>query len=541
MNTEILKIKNITEDSALIEKAGAVLREGGLVAVPTETVYGLAANALDPDAVKKIFEAKGRPSDNPLIVHVADKEGARRLFENTDERFDALAEKFWPGPLTVIMKKSAAVPDITSGGLDTVAVRCPSHPVANAIIRAAGVPIAAPSANTSGKPSPTTAQHVADDMSGKIGLIVDGGKCEIGVESTVVTLATDPPRLLRPGKITPEELQKILPDLIIDSAVFSELASGEKAQSPGMKYKHYAPEAEVVLLRGSLENAVKYTNKYGNAESVAVCFNGEKNRFDVPAVEYGLEDNGLSLASNLFYVLRKVDDLGFSRAFVRCPKPVGLGLAVYNRLLRSASFHVVDVDKRLPVIGLTGPTGAGKSTVAQYFVENGFYLIDGDLLARVAVKNSAVLSALAKEFGSDIINEDGSLNRRLTADRAFATPEKTKALNAITHPAITALTYIEITRADKSDSKGVIIDAAALLQSPIINMCDMLVCVIAPREERVRRIVERDGITVAQAETRINAQKPESYYIENTDYMISNASGEDFHAKADEIIALALK
>ena len=541
MKTEIIRIEDVAKDSALIEKAGAVLREGGIAAVPTETVYGLAANALDPDAVRKIFEAKGRPSDNPLIVHVADLNGVAPLVKEVDKRFYALAEKFWPGPLTVVMKKSSLVPDITSGGLDTVAVRCPSHPVANAIIRAAGVPIAAPSANTSGKPSPTKAQHVCDDMSGKIDLIVDGGKCEIGVESTVITLATEPPRLLRPGKITPEELQEFLPDLIVDSAVFSELSSTEKAQSPGMKYKHYSPEAEVVLLRGSLENTIRYVNKYGNAESVAVCFTGEKNMFDVPAVEYGLEDDGLSLASNLFYVLRKVDDLGFSRAFVRCPRPVGLGLAVYNRLLRSAAFHVVDVDKRLPVIGLTGPTGAGKSTVAQYFVKNGFYLIDGDVLAREAVRNKEVLANLAKEFGADIINEDGSLNRRLTADRAFATPEKTKALNAITHPTITALTYIEITRADRSDSKGVIIDAAALLQSPIINMCDMLVCVVAPRDERVRRIVERDGITVEQALTRINAQKPESYYIENTQYTISNAAGEDFHAKADEIIAAALK
>lgn len=541
MKTEILKIENITEDLPLIEKAGRVLREGGLAAIPTETVYGLAANALDPAAVKKIFEAKGRPSDNPLIVHVADKDGAARLFAGTDERFEALAQKFWPGPLTVVMKKSELVPDITSGGLDTVAVRCPSHPVANAIIKAAGVPIAAPSANTSGKPSPTTAQHVADDMSGKIDLIVDGGKCEIGVESTVITLATEPPRLLRPGKVTPEELKEFLPDLVVDSAVFSELKSGETAHSPGMKYKHYSPEAEVVLLRGSLENAVNYTNKYGNAESVAVCFNGEKEKFAVPAVEYGVENDGLSLASNLFYVLRKVDDLGFSRAFVRCPAPVGLGLAVYNRLLRSAAFHVVDVDKRLPVIGLTGPTGAGKSTVAKYFAEKGFYLIDGDILAREAVKNREVLANLAKEFGADIINKDGSLNRRLTADRAFSTPEKTKALNAITHPAITALTYIEITHADQSDSKGVIIDAAALLQSPIVNMCDMLVCVIAPKKERVRRIVERDGITVDQALTRINAQKSEEYYIENTDYAISNAKGEDFHPMADEIIAQALK
>ena len=541
MKTEILKIEDIKKDAALVEKAGRTLREGGLVAIPTETVYGLAANALDTDAVKKIFEAKGRPSDNPLIVHVADKSGVEALVRKVDERFYALAEKFWPGPLTVVMKKSDAVPDITSGGLDTVAVRCPSNPVANAIIKAAGVPIAAPSANTSGKPSPTTAQHVADDMSGKIDLIVDGGKCEIGVESTVITLATEPPRLLRPGKVTPEELEEFLPDLVIDSAVFSKVENGEKVQSPGMKYKHYSPEAEVVLLRGTPGNAVKYINKYGNAESVAVCFNGEKNLFDVPAVEYGEENDGLSLASNLFYVLRKVDDLGFSRAFVRCPEPVGLGLAVYNRLLRSAAFHVVDVDRKLPVIGLTGPSGAGKSTVAKYFEEKGFYIIDGDVLAREAVKNKEVLTNLAKEFGDDIINEDGTLNRRLTADRAFATPEKTQALNAITHPTIMALTYIEITRAGQSDAKGVVIDAAALLQSPIINMCDMLVCVIAPKEERAQRIIRRDGITPEQAMTRLNAQKDESYYIENTDYTISNACGVDFHGKADEIIAEALK
>lgn len=536
METKLVKIEEIPQCTEQLAEAGKILRRGGLVAIPTETVYGLAANALDSSAVKKIFEAKGRPQDNPLIVHVASTDEVASLVEKVDPRFYELAEKFWPGPLTIIMKKSALVPDTTSGGLDTVAIRMPSNPVANAIIKAAGVPLAAPSANTSGKPSPTTAAHVFDDMNGKIDMIVDGGKCEIGVESTVITLVTNPPRLLRPGGITPEMLREILPDICTDKAVFSKLDNGEKAQSPGMKYKHYSPDANVFLLRGSLENSVKYVDMAADDNSCVVCFDGEADKFRIKAIEYGKENDGLSLAGNVFEVLRSLDDMKISSAFVRCPRPEGVGLAVYNRLLRSAAFKVIDVDSDLTVVGLTGPTGAGKSTVSEFLGENGFYIIDGDLLAKEAVKNKDVLEALALEFGQDIIKEDGSLDRRLTAQRAFATPEKNKALNDITHPAITALTNLELEHARSIGAKYALIDAAALLESPIKDMCDIIACVLAPVETRLERIIARDSITREHALTRINAQHPDSYYISGTDFVIKNRSGDGYKTDALKLI-----
>ena len=537
MNTEYLKIGDISKDRPLIEKAGETLRNGGVVAIPTETVYGLAANALDETAVKKIFAAKGRPADNPLIVHVSGAEDVAALVERIDPRFPALAEKFWPGPLTVIMKKSALVPDVTSGGLDTVAVRCPSHPVAHAIIEAAGVPLAAPSANISGKPSPTKAEHVLADMQGRIDMIADGGSCEIGVESTVITLAENPPRLLRPGGVTPGMLKELLPDLVTDKSVFSALEKGAKAASPGMKYKHYSPSAEVVLLKGTLENAVKYVNKHGGEGCAVLCYEGEAQKFNVPAFEYGRENDMLSLAHGVFDALRKLDS-GFTRAYVRTPEPEGVGLAVYNRLLRSAAFRVADADNPIEVIGLTGPTGAGKSTVSKYFKDNGYYIIDGDLLAREAVKSGTVLRALAEEYGADIINEDGSLDRRKTADRAFASPEKTKRLNEITHPAICALTSMEIAKAQSENARGAVIDAAALLECPpILALCDKLACVIAPAEERLQRITVRDSITEEQAKRRISAQHPDDYYISRTDYTIHNGINDDFRPDADKVIA----
>lgn len=219
-----------SQDAEATETAAKILKNGGLVAIPTETVYGLAANALDPQAVKNIFIAKGRPQDNPLIVHVSSLEEIPPLVEKVDPRLNALAEKYWPGPLTVIMKKSSLIPNEVSAGLDTVAIRMPSNPFARAIIKAAGVPLAAPSANASGKPSPTKASHVIEDLDGKIDAVVDGGECSVGVESTVVTLETNPPTLLRPGGITPEQLSEVLGEISISPAVFEKLKSGEKAQ-----------------------------------------------------------------------------------------------------------------------------------------------------------------------------------------------------------------------------------------------------------------------------------------------------------------------
>ena len=255
---QTLKLTNSKQD---IETAGKLLKDGELVAIPTETVYGLAADALNGEAVANIFKAKGRPMDNPLIVHIADLSQVDDLVAFVPPVLEDLAKAFWPGPLTVILEKSDLIPDEVSAGLDTVAIRMPSHPVARAIIKAAGTPLAAPSANTSGMPSPTTAAHVLHDMDGKISAVVDGGPCEVGVESTVLTLCTRVPRILRPGRVTPEDLFDVLGDVDVDDAVLGQLAEGAVAASPGMKYKHYSPKAEVYIVDGSAEGFAKYVNE----------------------------------------------------------------------------------------------------------------------------------------------------------------------------------------------------------------------------------------------------------------------------------------
>ena len=256
-----------------INTAGKILSGGGLVAIPTETVYGLATDALNGAAVADIFAAKGRPMDNPLIVHIAAFEDINRfslVLEIPDAAY-TLAKAFWPGPLTIIMKKGKAIPDEVSAGLDTVAIRFPSHPLAQAVIRAADTPLAAPSANLSGSPSPTTAEHVMNDMDGKIDAVLDGGECAVGLESTVITLAADVPRVLRPGGVTVEQLREVLGKVEVDDAVLHQLAQGQTAASPGMKYKHYAPKANVILLKCSDDAYIDYVNKNAGTGVAALC------------------------------------------------------------------------------------------------------------------------------------------------------------------------------------------------------------------------------------------------------------------------------
>lgn len=341
MKTNIYKPNS--DNDRVIKTAGEILRDGGVVGIPTETVYGLAANALDSNAVKKIFEAKGRPQDNPLIVHIADLGDIYPLVQEVPESALKLANEFWPGPLTIILKSSRLIPKSVSAGLDTVAIRMPSHPIARAIIRAAGVPLAAPSANTSGKPSPTTAMHVLNDLDGKIDAIIDGGTCNVGLESTVITLCGDKPRLLRPGKVTPEELKRVLGDIEIDKAVLGKLEKDEKVASPGMKYKHYAPDSNVVIVRGDFKDYANYIDKYDKDDTMAICFDGEESKLPVKCICFGNEDNPDNQAHELFDALRKVDKTGAKNVFVRCPSDDGVGLAVMNRLLRAAEFEVIDV------------------------------------------------------------------------------------------------------------------------------------------------------------------------------------------------------
>ncbi len=342
MNTEFVKI-SVTDGIEKYADAANLLNDNQVVGMPTETVYGLAGNAYSDEAVKRIFEAKGRPQDNPLIVHISEFSEIYDLVSDVPEKAKELAEAFWPGPLTIILPKSHKVPLSVTAGLDTVAVRCPSHPIARKLIKASGVPLAAPSANLSGKPSPTKAEHVFDDLKGRIPYIIDGGECDEGVESTVITLATATPKLLRPGNVTLSQLKAVLGEVVVDDAVLNPLKKGEKVSSPGMKYKHYSPVAEIVLVRGGYNNFVEYVNGYQSDDVYAMIFDDEGENLNVPFIKYGAEDYK-TLSHSLFDSLRELDKLGAKICFVRYPDESNDdNLAVLNRLLRAAGFKVIDV------------------------------------------------------------------------------------------------------------------------------------------------------------------------------------------------------
>lgn len=327
-----------------IKTAAALLQAGEIVAIPTETVYGLAANAFSNSAVAKIFTAKGRPQDNPLISHISSLEMLDGLVRDVPKSAYALADAFWPGPLTLVLKRGARVCDAVCAGLDTASVRFPGHAAARDIISACGVPLAAPSANLSGSPSPTTAQDVLSDMSGRIPLIVDGGACSVGVESTVLSLADGQPTLLRPGFITKEQLEKVLgAPVAVAHAVLQPLSAGETAASPGMKYKHYAPKAAITLVHGTAEAYREYVRAHMEDGVFALCFSDESASLPCPCVTYGQAEDAESQAQQLFSALRELDARGARIAYAHCPAQSGVALAVYNRLLRAAAFHAIEV------------------------------------------------------------------------------------------------------------------------------------------------------------------------------------------------------
>lgn len=334
MTTKIEKYST----QAILE-AAELLKAGELVAIPTETVYGLAANALDENAVQKIFKAKGRPQDNPLIVHIAELEMLPPLVREIPDIAKRLAKKFWAGPLTMIFPKSDKIPSVTSGGLDTVAVRMPESEAARDIIKKCGFPLAAPSANISGKPSPTAAQHVFEDMNGKIPLIIDGGECAVGVESTVICFNNGKIRILRPGGVTAEMLSEF-GEVEVDMAVTAQPEKDEKVLSPGMKYTHYSPKADVFIVNAHGERFREYCTERAKTES------------DLIALGAGVSEQGIILdygstpeiqAQRLFALLRHADELGAKTVLVEMPETDGVGLAVYNRLLRAAGFRIIEV------------------------------------------------------------------------------------------------------------------------------------------------------------------------------------------------------
>lgn len=357
METKLIYIEDsehITDDM-LLEAAG-IIRGGGLVAFPTETVYGLGTNALNEEAAKKIYAAKGRPSDNPLIAHIASMEELVPLVAEIPAAGRKLAAAYWPGPLTMVFPKSAKVPYGTTGGLETVAVRMPSHPLARKLIALAGVPIAAPSANLSGRPSPTRAEHVWQDMNGRIDMVIDGGAVGIGVESTIVDMSGEVPTLLRPGAITLEMLKDVIGGVEIDPAILGPLSEDVKPKAPGMKYRHYAPKAELVLVENAkvdntvTENMVLEINRLATEQlqqgyQVGIlCTDETRDRYPQGTVRsVGRRDSEQDVAHNLFAVLREFDDLAVDYIFSESFPQDHLGQAIMNRLMKAAGYHIIKV------------------------------------------------------------------------------------------------------------------------------------------------------------------------------------------------------
>lgn len=327
-----------------IQTAADLLRIGGLVGIPTETVYGLGANGLDPAAVGRIFQAKGRPQDNPLILHIPSADDLERYCMDIPQSAYDLARACWPGPLTMILKRRPIVPDVVTAGMDTVGMRCPSHPVCRAILQAAEVPVAAPSGNTSGRPSPTTAAHMAEDMDGRIDAIVDGGPCSVGVESTIVDLTETPPRLLRPGGVTLERLESVLGRVEVDQAVTRLMSAGEKPRAPGMKYRHYAPKAPVTVVAGPPERTAEHIARSLTPGDGVICFDEFAGRFPGCQIQrMGPAADKSAQARHIFDALRAFDHTEVPRIWAQCPDPSGLGLAINNRLNKAAGFHIVEV------------------------------------------------------------------------------------------------------------------------------------------------------------------------------------------------------
>jgi len=338
--------KYLTQQKLL--QAAEILKRGGLVGIPTETVYGLGANGLNEQAVADIFKAKGRPQDNPLILHIADVSWLDRYCREIPNSAYVLANAFWPGPLTMILKRKAIVPDVVTAGMDTVGMRCPAHTLCRKLIAAADVPVAAPSGNTSGRPSPTTAAHMLEDMDGKIDAILEGGACSVGVESTIVDLTCDPPRLLRPGGVTLEQLRQVLGEVEVDPAVVRSMGAGEKPRAPGMKYRHYAPKAPVTVVAGAAEKSAAYIAAHMKEGDGVICFaeylplfSREPGRLTV--VDLGPAADKEEQARHIFDALRSFDHTQVGAIWAQCPDDSGIGLAIANRLNKAAGFHIIRV------------------------------------------------------------------------------------------------------------------------------------------------------------------------------------------------------
>ena len=504
-------------DPNAVRDAAAILRCGGLLGIPTETVYGLGADALNEDAVRNIFLAKGRPQDNPLIIHVPDASWLERYCRDVPPAAYRLAERFWPGPLTMILPRRDIVPLRTTGGLETVGVRCPNHPVTLAIIEAAGVPIAAPSGNTSGRPSPTTAAHMIEDMDGRIDGIVDGGPCTVGVESTIIDLTVTPPRLLRPGGLPLESLRQVLGEVAVDKAVTGLLSAGEHPRAPGMKYRHYAPHAPVTVVTGAPERSARRIRGLLSDTAGVICFDEYAPLFPGHIIHnLGPAADKSAQARHVFDALRTFDGTDVTEIFAQCPDDGGLGLAVANRLKKAAGFHLIDADRPL-IVGLTGGTGAGKTSALAALEDLGGTVLDCDAVYHQMLRTDPALrEAITAAFGP-VFCPDGSLDRQKLGTLVFSDHAALDRLNAIVYE------YLPpelLRRAQGHTLVG--LDAISLMESGLGRLCACTVAVLAPAEDRVRRIMARDGISEDYARLRISAQQPDVFYRERCSHILEN-------------------
>ena len=517
-----------------INAAAKILQQGGLVGIPTETVYGLGANALDEEAVQRIYEAKGRPQDNPLILHITGPQWLPRYCEDVPPIAYVLARKFWPGPLTMVLKRKSVVPDRTAAGLDTVAVRCPNHPVTLAIIREAGVPVAAPSANTSGRPSCTSAQDVLEDMNGKIAAVVDGGPCTVGVESTILDLTCQPPRLLRPGGLPVESLERLIGHIDVDKAVVAPMKEGEQPRAPGMKYRHYAPKAPVTVVTGAPELSAQVIARKVKPGSGVICFDEFAHLFPEQEVHtLGRSDDKLTQAQRVFETLRSFDNSAVTEIYAQCPDNRGLGLAVGNRLKKAAGFHVIEADATRVVLGLTGGTGAGKTSALNAIRQMGGLVIDCDAVYHEMLAKDENLRNTINTAFPGVFDQDGKLDRKRLGEEVFAKKERMEKLNEIVFGCM--IPEVE-RRLQESDCLICAIDAINLVESGLDHLCDRTVAVTAPAELRIRRIMNRDNITEQYARLRLSAQRPDEYYRSRCHCELTNNadSPEEFQAEALE-------
>lgn len=504
-------------DPNAVRDAAAILRRGGLLGIPTETVYGLGADALNEDAVSRIFLAKGRPQDNPLIIHVPDASWLERYCRDVPPAAYQLADRFWPGPLTMILPRRDIVPLQTTGGLETVGVRCPNHPVTLAIIEAAGVPIAAPSGNTSGRPSPTTAAHMIEDMDGRIDGIVDGGPCTVGVESTIIDLTVTPPRLLRPGGLPLESLRQVLGEVAVDKAVTGLLAAGERPRAPGMKYRHYAPHAPVTVVTGEPERSARRIQGLLSDTAGVICFDEYAPLFPGHIIhKLGPAADKSAQARHVFDALRTFDGTDVTEIFAQCPDDGGLGLAVANRLKKAAGFHLIDADRPL-IVGLTGGTGAGKTSALAALEDLGGTVLDCDAVYHQMLRTDPALrEAITAAFGP-VFCPNGSLDRQKLGTLVFSDHAALDRLNAIVYE------YLPpelLRRAQGHTLVG--LDAISLMESGLGRLCACTVAVLAPAEDRVRRIMARDSISEDYARLRISAQQPDVFYRERCSHILEN-------------------